>query len=101
MSVKTGPKKSSPDAAPEGRDPWRDDRGRFLPGNTGGPGNPHVRDLARLRAAFRALSPDAVFETVAARLQGRALAGHYPSLKLYLEYMMGKPDKSVDFDDLG
>src|SRR5262245_23620749 len=101
MSLKNGrKKKTSPDRAPTARDPWRDERGRFLPGNPGGPGNPHVRELARLRAQFRALSPDAVFETIAAVLQSKALGGHYPSLKLYLEYMMGKPDRSIDFDDL-
>ena len=93
-------KKANPDAPPRERDPWRDERGRFLPGNPGGPGNPHVREMSQLRAHFRGMSPGMVFETIAAVLQSKALGGHYPSLKLYLEYMMGKPDKSIDFDDL-
>ena len=102
MSVTNGhkKKKANPDGAPRERDPWRDERGRFLPGNPGGPGNPHVKEMSRLRAHFRSMSPGVVFETIAAVLQSKALGGHYPSLKLYLEYMMGKPDKSVDFDDL-
>ena len=30
----------------------RDEHGRFLPGNRGGPGNPHGKKVARLRAAL-------------------------------------------------
>ena len=30
----------------------RDDRGRFVLGNEGGPGNPHVANIAKLRAAI-------------------------------------------------
>jgi hypothetical protein len=84
----------------KGGDPWRDHRGRFLPGNPGGPGNPHVRELARLRALWREMTPDVVFESLQGALLGKALAGHFPALKLYLEYMMGKPDKGVDVDEL-
>src|SRR5262245_11128901 len=92
-------KKGDP-GAPKGRDPWRDEHGRFLPGNPGGPGNPHVRELARLRAKWREMTPDVVFESLQGALLGKALAGHFPALKLYLEYMMGKPDRSVDIDEL-
>src|SRR5262245_14058532 len=81
-------------------DGWRDHRGRFLPGNPGGPGNPHVRELARLRAKWREMTPDVVFESLQGALLGKALAGNFPALKLYLEYMMGKPDRSVDIDEL-
>src|SRR5262245_29018265 len=92
-------KKGDP-GAPKGRDPWRDERGRFLPGNPGGPGNPHVRELARLRAKWREMTPDVVFESLQGALLGKALAGHFPALKLSLEYMMSKPDRSVDIDEL-
>src|SRR5262245_55930760 len=87
-------------AAPKPPDPWRDAAGRYLPGNPGGPGNPHVREMARWRAEIRRLTPRGVFEMAVHSLQSRAMAGHYPSLRLFLQYVAGQPDKSVDIDRL-
>jgi hypothetical protein len=81
-------------------DPWRDEKGRFLPGNPGGPGNPHVREMARLRAEWRQATPGAVLKTVQGHLLGLALKGSLPALRLWLQYIVGRPDKSVDLDEL-
>src|SRR5262245_53282199 len=75
-------------------------RGRFAPGNAGGPGNPDARAMARLRELFRACVPDEVFHGLVARLVGLALKGHYPALKLALEYLAGKPERGVPADEV-
>src|SRR5262245_17049261 len=76
----------------------RDGRGRFAPGNAGGPGNPNAREMARLRALMRECTPDDVFTALFGRLVGLALKGHYPALKLALEYLCGKPERGVPAD---
>lgn len=100
MAGKNGHKNRLPGEAPKERDPWRDAAGRFLPGNPGGPGNPYVRELARWRMEIRRLTPRPVFEMAVYRLQAKAMGGHYPSLRLFLQYMSGDPDRSVDIDRL-
>jgi hypothetical protein len=86
--------------APKPRDPWRNVKGQYLPGNPGGPGNPYVRELARWRMEIRRLTPRPMFELAVAKLQAKAIAGHYPSLRLFLQYMAGDPDRSVDVERL-
>lgn len=57
------------------RSDWRDARGRFIKGNPGGPGNPHVRRTARLRSAILESISDDDFRTVVARLVKLAKGG--------------------------
>jgi hypothetical protein len=100
MAGKNGHGKKAAADAPKPRDPWHGEKGHWLPGNPGGPGNPYVRELARWRMEIRRLTPRGVFEMAVARLHAKAIAGHYPSLRLFLQYMVGSPDKSVDVDRL-
>ena len=45
----------------------RDDRGRFIPGNAGGPGNPHAAAVGKWRAALtRAVTPEDLEEVILA-----------------------------------
>ena len=69
----------------------RDSRGRFAPGNSGGPGNA----TARKAATFRAKLFDAVsvgdFAAIVARLLQEAKGGESWAVKLTLEYLVGPP----------
>ncbi len=72
-------------------DSYRDNRGRFLPGCAGGPGNPHSRQIGRLKAALHeALSEDAIAAVALAMLQ-KAKDGDVAAAKLVLAYAIGKP----------
>lgn len=68
----------------------RDARGRFAKGNPGGPGNPHGRRCAELRAAvLDAVGPDDLGEVVAEVLSS-AKQGDLAAAKLLLERTLGK-----------
>jgi hypothetical protein len=76
----------------------RDGRGRFAPGNAGGPGNPFGKKTAALRKAFLdALSPERIRD-LADRLYGQAVAGDLAAAKLVLAYAVGRPDPAPDPD---
>ena len=68
----------------------RDAGGRFARGNPGGPGNPKLREVARLRRALL----DGVTETdirdVVAALLDKAKAGHLPAVRELLDRLVGK-----------
>src|SRR5262245_33959247 len=99
MNVMKGHTTEAPTEAPgKGRYPWHDEKGRWLPGNPGGPGNPHVREMARLKRIFREETPDCNFKLLLQGFYDLALQRYWPALKLYLEYMLGKPDRGVDAD---
>lgn len=69
----------------------RDARGRFLPGNKGGPGNPFAAQVGRLRAALlRAVKPADLREVVTALLE-QAKSGNVAAARLVLEYCLGRP----------
>lgn len=74
-----------------GRGEERTAGGRFAPGNRGGPGNPHARRVAKLRAAlFKAVTP-ADLREVAAALLAQAKAGDVASIKELLQRLLGPP----------
>ncbi len=78
-----------PDVAP-GSD-GRDQRGRFAPGNTGGPGNPHAAQVAKLRAALlEAVTPEDL-RAVVGSLVNAAKGGSVPAARELLERLLGKP----------
>jgi hypothetical protein len=69
----------------------RDGGGRFVKGCPGGPGNPYVRQVARLKnALYQALTEDDI-RAVAHRLRDKALAGDVAAARLLLDYALGKP----------
>ena len=69
----------------------RDAGGRFLKGNCGGPGNPHAKQIARLKSALHeALTEDGIAAVAQAMLQ-RAKGGDVAAARLLLEYAIGKP----------
>src|SRR4029079_6139848 len=69
----------------------RDGQGRFVAGNSGGPGNPFGRHVAGLRAALLAAITDADMQAVARKLIAMATAGDMAAMKLLLKYAIGKP----------
>src|SRR5262245_48925532 len=102
MSVMNGhPPEAPPEAPGKERDEWRDEKGRYLLGNPGGPGNPVARELARLRQRLRERLTDAMFDDVVLELYGLCRKGSLGAIKLLMEYKCGKPDTSVDADRLG
>lgn len=72
-------------------------RGRFAPGNPGGPGNPHAADVGRLRAKFFAGIRDADVDKALATIReimGDAKAKHADRLaaaRELLDRVIGKP----------
>lgn len=74
----------------------RDDRGRFLPGCPGGPGNPQARNVSAWRAALAgAVSAEDVVE-VTEKLKAEAKKGEPWAVKELLDRVLGKPHVSVD-----
>lgn len=69
----------------------RDHKGRFAPGNAGGPGNPLGGQVARLRAALiTAVTAEQIAE-LARALLAQALDGDVGAAKLVLSYTIGRP----------
>jgi hypothetical protein len=90
---------AQPAASPENGG-GRDAKGRFAPGNAGGPGNPFARRTAELRREFLAEASGDDLRAVCRALLERAKAGDVAAAKLALGYLVGKPDKPVDPDTL-
>ncbi len=77
-------------AAGPGRD-GRDQRGRFAPGNAGGPGNPHGETVGKLRSALIAAVSEDDIRAIVAGLVTQAKGGSVPAAKELLERVLGKP----------
>jgi len=72
-------------------DGWRDEKGRFVKGNPGGPGNPYSRQVAELkRALFDAVTYEDI-KRLAKALLKQALNGNVNASKLLLSYLLGVP----------
>jgi hypothetical protein len=78
----------------------RDARGRFAPGNAGGPGNPFARRVAQLRKVLLEAVSDEDLRVVAEQLVVKAKMGDLAATKLLLQYVVGKPAATVDPDAL-
>jgi hypothetical protein len=74
--------------------------GRFAKGNPGGPGNPHARRSAALRAALTGCVSEAEMRALGRRLYEMGLAGNLPAAELLLRYCIGKPQPAPDPDRL-
>jgi len=76
----------------------RDGRGRFTPGNKGGPGNPFARRTARLRSLLLEAVTDEDMQLMAQKLVVLAKAGDLAAMKLLFGYVIGKPIPCTDPD---
>src|SRR5262249_16432064 len=76
----------------------RDSRGRFLKGNRGGPGNPHMRRTAAMRREVAEAFEEGELRPLMKMLMIRALQGDMAAARLVLEYTVGKPAKAADPD---
>ena len=74
----------------------RDSKGRFLPGNPGGPGNPQARNVGTWRAALAdAVSAEDMAE-VARKLVTAAKKGAPWAVKELFDRCLGKPHVQVE-----
>lgn len=72
-------------------DGGRDENGRFIKGYKGGPGNPHAKRVAELRAAmFAAVTAEDLREVIVAMV-GAAKGGDVPAAKELLQRLLGPP----------
>jgi hypothetical protein len=72
----------------------RNERGQFVVGNPGGPGNPHVASLAKNRAALlAAVTEDDLREILRAMIDA-AIDGDVAAAKLVLERVCGRSEQS-------
>src|SRR5216684_4080528 len=78
----------------------RDARGRFAPGNVGGPGNPFAQKVAALRTALIETVTEEDMRFIAAQLVVTARLGDMAAIKLLFQYVLGKPAAAVDPDTL-
>jgi len=77
-----------------------ENKGRFAPGNPGGPGNPFARQVAALRQALlNSVTADDI-QAVARALIQRASEGNVQAAKLLLSYAIGKPQPAPEPDHM-
>ena len=78
----------------------RDTRGRFAPGNPGGPGNPYARQVAAMRKLMVNFFNEDRMNHIAIILYEKASRGDLGAMKFIFQYVMGKPPETVDPDRL-
>lgn len=72
----------------------RDSKGRFVAGNSGGPGNPHVKRTSELRnALLNAVSADDVEKIIQAIVEA-AKAGNTVAAREVLDRTIGRPSQT-------
>lgn len=76
----------------------RDGRGRFLPGNAGGPGNPFGRQVAELRKAMLGAISKEVIAELTQKAIDMARTGDAAAMKLVFQYGLGRPAEPVNPD---
>jgi len=74
----------------------RNRQGRFVVGNPGGNGNPHIGAIERFRSAlYRAVTPED-FEALAKKLVSMGKKGNVHAITELFNRMLGKPIAQVD-----
>jgi len=68
----------------------RDARGRFVKGNTGGPGNPNAQHVARLQGGFHSACTVADARAICRRLVAMAKKGNALAAREVLDRTLGK-----------
>ena len=69
----------------------RDERGRFLPGNKGGPGNPYAKRVAALRRALLGAVSEQDLTDIISALVTKARSGDVAAAKILLDRVFGPP----------
>lgn len=72
--------------------------GRFAPGNSGGPGNPFARRVARLRSTLLESVTDDDLKAIVQAVVGKAKGGDMAAVRVVFDYCIGKPGAAVDPD---
>lgn len=75
--------------------------GQFAKGNSGGPGNPHGKRVAELRAALLEAVTPADIAAVAKALVLRAKQGEVPAIRELLDRLVGRAVPPADSDSDG
>ena len=76
----------------------RQSGGRFAKGNAGGPGNPHARRVAELRAALLERIADGDLRDIVEMLLSKAKAGDIAAAKEVLDRAIGRPQQGIDLN---
>lgn len=74
------------------------ERGRFAPGNTGGPGNPFARRVGRLRSLILEAVSDDDLRAIVGKLVEQAKAGDLAAAREVFNRLVGKPTEAIDPD---
>ncbi len=82
-----------------GHDNGRDERGRFAPGNAGGPGCPYGAQTERFRSALMAAVTRDDMAAIARRLVADAKGGSVRAASLLFDRVLGKPLEAPDMMD--
>lgn len=77
----------------------QDNRGRFLPGNKMGTGNPIVKKQAEYRRQFHAAVTPDMMRQVALAMYRLALDGDVQAARLVADYTLGKPIPAVEAEE--
>jgi len=80
---------------------YRDDLGRFLPGNRGGPGNPVARQTAALRSALLAAVGTKDLQAIVRKLIEAAKAGDVAAAREVLDRVLGRSVARHEVDAAG
>ena len=70
--------------------------GRFVAGNSGGPGNPLASKVHRLRSLIHQCVTEEDFRQVIAKLLELAKDGDLAAIRELLDRMMGKPKSTIE-----
>ena len=76
----------------------RDTKGRFVPGNSGGPGNPFYRRMAAMRKVIAEAVDEDDLKRITAAMKKKAEEGDTAAAKLIFQYAAGKPEAAADPD---
>ena len=76
----------------------RTSSGRFAPGNPGGPGNPHGRRVAQLRAALISAVSDDDIKEIIQTIVAKAKNGELSACKILFEHVIGRALPAPDPD---
>ena len=77
--------------SPNGANGGRDSRGRFARGNPGGPGNPHAKQVGRLRSVLLRTVKSADVAGIVAALVKAAKGGDTGAAKVLFDRLFGLP----------